>query len=68
MPVELASAPHDPYFPSSESKGLARAAPDARLTITAAFSHVIPQPSLTDPSDLFSFDGWAVRSLRAARG
>lgn len=67
MPVELASAPHDPYFPPSESRRLAQAAPDAHVTVTEAFSHVIPEPSLTDPGDLLSFDGWAVRSLRAAR-
>ena len=67
VPVELASAPRDPYFPASESRALAAAAPHAELTITDAFSHVIPQPSLTDPGDLLAFDGWAVRSLRAAR-
>jgi pimeloyl-ACP methyl ester carboxylesterase len=66
MPVELASAPRDPYFPAAESRALAAAAPRARVTVTDAFSHVIPRPSLTDPGDLFAFDGWAVRALRAA--
>jgi pimeloyl-ACP methyl ester carboxylesterase len=67
MPVELASAPHDPYFPPSESRSIARAAPDVHVTVTDAFSHVIPKPSLTDPGDLARFDGWAVRALRGAR-
>jgi pimeloyl-ACP methyl ester carboxylesterase len=67
MPVELASAPRDAYFPAAESYNLARVASDVNVTVTEAFTHVIPQPSLTDPGDLFAFDGWAVRSLRAAR-
>jgi pimeloyl-ACP methyl ester carboxylesterase len=66
-PVELASAPRDAYFPAAESLNLARVAPDVRVTVTDAFSHVIPRPSLGDPGDLLAFDGWAVRSLRAAR-
>jgi hypothetical protein len=28
---------------------------------------VIPPPSLGDPGDLFAFDAWAVKALRAAR-
>jgi hypothetical protein len=67
MPVELASAPRDAYFPAAESRNLALVAPDVRVTVTDAFTHVIPQPSLTDPGDLFAFDGWAVRALHAAR-
>lgn len=67
MPVELASAPHDPYIPPSESRNLARLAPRARVTVTDAFSHVIPQPSLGDLGDLAAFDAWAVRALYAAR-
>jgi pimeloyl-ACP methyl ester carboxylesterase len=67
MPVLLASAPHDAYFPAAESRNLAGAAPDVHVTVTDAFTHVIPRPSLGDPGDLFAFDGWAVRSLRAAR-
>lgn len=67
MPVELASAPHDAYFPAAESHNLALVAPDVRVTVTDAFTHVIPEPSLTDPGDLFAFDGWAVHALHAAR-
>ena len=67
-PVELASPPQDTYFPVSQSRALAEAAPDARLTVTEAFAHVIPKPSFTHPGDLLRFDGWVVRSLRDAAG
>jgi alpha-beta hydrolase superfamily lysophospholipase len=41
--VELVSAPDDPFFPVEESRALARAARDARLTITPALEHVRPR-------------------------
>jgi pimeloyl-ACP methyl ester carboxylesterase len=66
MPVELASPPVDKYFPVSQSEELVAAAPDARLTITHAFAHVLPKPSLRHPRDLLRLDGWVLRSLRAA--
>lgn len=65
-PVELASPPTDKYFPVSQSRALVAAAPDARLTVTQAFTHVIPHPSPAHPGDLLRFDGWVTRSLRAA--
>ena len=65
-PVELASSGADKYFPVSQSQALARVAPDARLTVTSAFAHVVPRPSLGDPGDLRRFNGWVVRSLRDA--
>jgi pimeloyl-ACP methyl ester carboxylesterase len=68
MPVELISPPQDEYFPVSQSQALVAAAPDARLTVTKAFSHVLPQPSLSHPRDLLRLDGWVVRSLKAAAG
>jgi acetyl esterase/lipase len=66
--VELASAPMDKYFPVEQSRALVLAAPNARLTVTEAFAHVVPRPSLSDPGDVFRFNAWAVRSLRALRG
>ena len=68
-PVEVASAPHDKYFPLAETQALARAAGHARvrLTVTATLHHAIPSLSLSDVADLFRFDGWAVRSLRGLR-
>jgi dienelactone hydrolase len=67
-PVELASAPQDKYFPVSQSRALVEEAPNARLTVTQAFAHVIPKPSLAHPLELVRFDGWVLRSLRDAAG
>ena len=68
-PVEIASAPHDKYFPLGETRALARAATHARvrLTVTSTLHHAVPSLSLSDVADLFRFDGWAVRSLRSLR-
>jgi pimeloyl-ACP methyl ester carboxylesterase len=67
-PIELASSPHDEYFPPAESRALARAAPNANVTVTSTFDHAVPRPSLRDLRDLFRFDGFVVRFLRRARG
>ena len=67
-PVELASAPHDPYFPPAESLALARISPNVRVTVTSTFDHAVPRPSLREIADLFRFDGFVVRFLREARG
>jgi pimeloyl-ACP methyl ester carboxylesterase len=66
-PVELASAPHDKYFPPDESRALARAASRVQVTVTATLDHAVPRPSLRDLRDLFRFDGFVVRFLHAAR-
>jgi hypothetical protein len=68
-PVEIASAPHDKYFPLAETQALARVATHTRvrLTVTSTLHHAIPSLSLSDVADLFRFDGWAVRSLQALR-
>lgn len=65
-PVDIASAPHDKYFPLGETKALVRAARHSRvrLTVTSTLHHAVPNLSLSDLADLFGFDGWAVRSLR----
>jgi pimeloyl-ACP methyl ester carboxylesterase len=69
-PVDIASAPHDKYFPLGETKALIHAARRARvdLTVTSTLHHAVPSFSLSDLSDLVRFDGWAVRSLRGLRG
>jgi pimeloyl-ACP methyl ester carboxylesterase len=67
-PVELASAPQDKYFPVSQSRALVEGAPNALLTVTQAFAHVIPKPSLAHPLEVVRFDGWVLRSLRDAAG
>lgn len=68
--MEIASAPHDKYFPLGETHALARAAIHTRvhLTVTSTLHHAIPTLSLSDVTDLFRFDGWVVRFLHAARG
>ena len=67
-PVELASAPHDSYFPPAESRALARASPRVNVTVTSTFDHALPRPSVRELGDVFRFDGFVVRFLRAARG
>jgi pimeloyl-ACP methyl ester carboxylesterase len=66
MPVELATAPHDKYFPPAESRALARAAPDVRVTVTSTLDHAVPKFSLGDIADLGRFNGFVVRYLRLA--
>lgn len=68
-PVEIASAPHDKYFPVSETRALARAATHARvrLTVTPTLHHAVPSLSVSDLAGLLRFDGWAVRALRDLR-
>jgi pimeloyl-ACP methyl ester carboxylesterase len=66
-PAELASAPHDDYFPPAESRALARASPRVRVTVTSTLDHAVPRPSFGDIAGFFSFDGFVVRFLRLAR-
>jgi pimeloyl-ACP methyl ester carboxylesterase len=66
-PVELATSPHDKYFPPAESRALARVDGRVRVTVTTTFDHAVPRPSLRDLRDLLRFDGFAVRFLRLAR-
>jgi hypothetical protein len=67
VPVELASAPHDKYFPPEESRSLARRSPHMRVTITSTLAHAVPRPSLHDVGALLAFDEFVVRFLRDAR-
>ena len=66
--VELAVGADDPYVPLVQLEALARAATHARvrLTVTSALEHAVPKLSLRRPAELARFDGWMVRSLRAA--
>jgi pimeloyl-ACP methyl ester carboxylesterase len=66
-PVELASSPHDSYFPPAESRALARANARVRVAVTSTFDHALPRLSLRDLGDLLRFDGFVVRFLRRAR-
>ena len=64
--VEIASAPHDKYFPVAESRELAADAPDVRVTVTSTLAHAIPEPSPRAITDFFRLDAFVVRSLHAA--
>lgn len=63
VPVELASAPHDKYFPPAESRALVSRTRRARLTITSTLEHAVPHLSLGDLGDLLRFDEFIVRFL-----
>jgi pimeloyl-ACP methyl ester carboxylesterase len=64
-PVEIASAPHDKYFPPAESRALTKRAPHVRLTVTTTLAHAIPKLSFGDAGDLIRFDAFGVRVLHA---
>jgi pimeloyl-ACP methyl ester carboxylesterase len=66
-PVELATGPHDKYFPPSQSYALVRIAPGRRVTVTGALDHAELNVSPEDIQALATFDGFVVRSLRMAR-
>ena len=66
-PVELATGPHDAYFPPSESYALERVAPQRRVTVTPALDHAELNVSLRDIPAFVAFDGFVVRSLRTPR-
>jgi pimeloyl-ACP methyl ester carboxylesterase len=67
VPVELATAPRDKYFPPGESLALVRRAPRARVTVTRSLEHAILEPSLDDLGDFLRLDGFLLRALRGAR-
>jgi acetyl esterase/lipase len=66
-PVEIATGPHDEYFPSSESYALKRVAPQRTVTVTGALDHARLNVSLEDVPAFVAFDGFVVRSLRTSR-
>ena len=67
VPVELATGPHDAYFPPSESYALERVAPQRRVTVTPALDHAELDVSPADIPAFLTFDGFVVRALRTAR-
>jgi pimeloyl-ACP methyl ester carboxylesterase len=67
VPVEIASAPHDKYFPPAESRALAEHSAEVRVTVTRTLAHAVPHLSGGDVVDLFRFSGFLVRGLHAAR-
>jgi pimeloyl-ACP methyl ester carboxylesterase len=63
VPVELASAPQDAYFPLSEPRALLEMLPRARLTVTGALAHAIPSPALRRFREIASFAAFIARVL-----
>jgi pimeloyl-ACP methyl ester carboxylesterase len=66
VPVELATGPHDKYFPPSQSYALERVAPRRRVTVTGALDHAKLDVSPGDIPAFATFDGFVVRALRTA--
>lgn len=66
-PVELVSGPKDIYFPVSESRALARIAPDHRVAVTEALDHAELSFSIRDLRAFARMDAFVVRSLREPR-
>ncbi|MDP8900595.1 MAG: CocE/NonD family hydrolase [Actinomycetota bacterium] len=66
-PVEVATGPHDKYFPASESHNLDGIAPDLRVTVTPAIDHAELEVSPQDATAFAGFDAFVVRALREAR-
>jgi hypothetical protein len=67
VPVELASAPHDKYFPPPESRSLARRSEHVRATVTSTLDHAVPRLSVRDIGDLAAFDEFIVRFIHEAQ-
>jgi pimeloyl-ACP methyl ester carboxylesterase len=67
VPVELATGPHDKYFPPSQSYRIERIAPQRTVTVTGALDHAKLKVSPEDIPAFLAFDGFVVRALRTAR-
>jgi len=65
-PVEIATAPHDKYFPLGESLALQRELAGVRVTVTSALAHATPRLTPRNVGDLAQLQGFIARSLDAA--
>ena len=66
MPVEIATAPRDRYFPVAESRALVAASPHVRLTVTSLLAHATPRLSVRYLAELGRLNSFFVRGLEAA--
>jgi acetyl esterase/lipase len=66
VPVELATGPHDKYFPPAQSYKVVRIAPRRTVTVTGALDHAKLKVSPEDIPAFLAFDGFVVRALRTA--
>jgi pimeloyl-ACP methyl ester carboxylesterase len=67
IPVQIATAPRDKYFPIAESLALAEASPRVRLTVTSLLAHATPRLSPRYLAELGRLNAFFVRALAAAR-
>ncbi len=65
-PVEIATAPHDKYFPVGESLALRKEVPGTRITVTSALAHATPRLTPGSLRELAKLQGFIARSLDAA--
>jgi pimeloyl-ACP methyl ester carboxylesterase len=65
-PIEIATAPHDKYFPLAESLALQGEVADVRITVTSALAHATPRMTLRSVADFGRLQGFMARSLTAA--
>ncbi len=65
-PVEIATAPHDKYFPVAESLALQREVTGVRITVTSALAHAEPRLTPRNVGDFARLEGFIARSLAAA--
>lgn len=67
LPVHLAVAPRDSYFPRDESEQLAQALPDATLEVSDLLRHARTDTDSVSVRGSVAFDRFLVRFLRDAR-
>jgi acetyl esterase/lipase len=65
-PVEIATAPHDKYFPIAEARALASASPHVRVTVTSLLAHATLRPDPRYVGELSRLYGFFVRAFTAA--
>lgn len=65
VPVEIATAPRDRYFPVAESEALRAASPFVRLTVTSLLAHATPRLSPRYLAELGRLNSFFVRALAA---
>ena len=65
-PVEIATAPHDRYFPIAEAQALAAASPHVRITVTSLLAHATPRIDVRNAAELYRLYAFFTRAFRAA--
>ena len=65
-PIEIATAPHDKYFPLAESLALQGEVAGVRVTVTSALAHATPRLTPRNVGDFAQLQGFFARSLGTA--